>query len=160
MNLGLSDELKANFPNVKPVLRPAVGESFKGIPDPNWVAGFTDGEGSFNLSTQMSPLHKLGGQGTLRFSLTQHDREAKLMASLKDYFGCGSYYLDPSRNRIGKFIVSKFSDIDTKILPFFKDYPLQGVKSLDLEDFKKIVEIFRTKDRQTNCGRMGENIGN
>jgi hypothetical protein len=33
MNNGLSDELKAAFPNTKPVNRPAV--DFKGIPDPN-----------------------------------------------------------------------------------------------------------------------------
>ena len=31
----------------------------------------------------------------------------------------------------GNFIVSKFSDIEVKIIPFFKKYPIHGVKALD-----------------------------
>jgi hypothetical protein len=45
INRGLSDELKAAFPNTKLVSRPAF--DFTGILDPNWVAGFVDGEGCF-----------------------------------------------------------------------------------------------------------------
>jgi hypothetical protein len=42
---GLSDVLKAEFPDVIPVPRPLVVD--KDIKDPNWVAGFVDGEGCF-----------------------------------------------------------------------------------------------------------------
>ena len=45
LNLGLSDELKAAFPNIIPVKRPLTINQV--VPDPNWVAGFTSGEGCF-----------------------------------------------------------------------------------------------------------------
>jgi hypothetical protein len=41
--------------------------------------------------------------------------------------------------------VSKLKDIENNILPFFNDYPLQGVKALDYNDFKKAVEIIKVK---------------
>ena len=41
INWGLSDKLKAAFPNIKPVnLRIIKDQS---IPDPNWLAGFASG---------------------------------------------------------------------------------------------------------------------
>ena len=45
MNLGLSEELLVDFPDVKPVLRPSTNENK--IVDPNWLAGFISGEGCF-----------------------------------------------------------------------------------------------------------------
>jgi hypothetical protein len=71
------------------------------------------------------------------------------MESLMEYFVCGSCY--PESDVIN-FVVTKFSDIDNKILPFFKDYPLQGAKALDFEDFKKVVDIFRVKGHRTSDG--------
>ncbi len=38
MNKGLSDELKAAFPNTEPVPRPIVVDQV--IKDPQWLAGF------------------------------------------------------------------------------------------------------------------------
>lgn len=54
INKGLSDLLKASFPNVIPTPRPVVVDQT--IKDPNWLAGFTSAEGcilvksSINLS--------------------------------------------------------------------------------------------------------------
>jgi hypothetical protein len=45
MNLGLSDKLSQHFPDISLIDRPIV-ESQK-IQDPNWLSGFTDGEGCF-----------------------------------------------------------------------------------------------------------------
>jgi hypothetical protein len=47
LNKGLSNELKAAFPNIIPVARPSV--ELKGISDPNWLAGFTSGYGCFSI---------------------------------------------------------------------------------------------------------------
>ena len=44
MNLGLSESLKAAFPNIIPATRPQISKEL--IPDPNWLVGFTSGEGS------------------------------------------------------------------------------------------------------------------
>lgn len=42
------------------------------------------------------------------------------MKSLPDYLGCGQYGLAPSGYNHGEYIVSKFSDIYEKIIPFIK----------------------------------------
>ena len=60
----------------------------------------------------------------LRFQLTQHVRDEELIKSLIEYLGCGTVHKD--RNTFN-FLVSKFSDIDDKIIPFFAKYPIHGV---------------------------------
>lgn len=41
LNLGLSDEIKTNFPNIKTIERPLVTKINE--IDPNWISGFTSG---------------------------------------------------------------------------------------------------------------------
>lgn len=48
INNGLSDKLKAAFPDTNPVPRPLVVD--QEIKDPHWLAGFTSGEGGVFLS--------------------------------------------------------------------------------------------------------------
>jgi len=48
MNKGLTPALKTAFPNIIPEIRPIVDVA--GIPEPQWVVGFTSGEGCFFLS--------------------------------------------------------------------------------------------------------------
>jgi hypothetical protein len=46
--------------------------------------------------------------------------------------------------------ISKFSDIINLIIPFFNQYPILGMKSLDFEDFQKVCKIMKTKDHLTS----------
>ena len=39
-----------------------------------------------------------------------------------------------------------------KLYPFFNDHPIQGIKSLDFADFKKVAEIIKNKDHLTDKG--------
>jgi hypothetical protein len=146
MNLGLSDELITNFKVINAVSRPVV--KFTEIPDPHWVAGFTEAEGCFLVNTSKSLIYQLGMQSWLKFQITQHSRDAKLMESLKEYLGCGLYYPDKS-GKIGDFVVVRLSDHVEKIIPFFDNYPLQGCKLQDFEDFKKVANIMKTKGHRT-----------
>lgn len=50
INPGLSPSLKLHFPNITPVDRPEI--VIKNIPDPVWIQGFTEGEGSFMICKQ------------------------------------------------------------------------------------------------------------
>nr|YP_010317386.1 hypothetical protein MRV96_mgp48 [Ciborinia camelliae]UNB14711.1 hypothetical protein [Ciborinia camelliae] len=70
LNLGLSEELQAVFPNNIKVNRPVVDN--KSIPHGMWMAGFTSGEGCFLVSIFKSTTTKLGYTPRLRFSITQH----------------------------------------------------------------------------------------
>jgi len=51
-----------------------------------------------------------------------------LMQSLVKYLDCGIIELDTRGNAVN-FSVLKFSDIESKIIPFFKKYPIVGIKS-------------------------------
>jgi hypothetical protein len=149
MNKGLPDELNNAFPNIKPVQRPTV--EFKGIPDPHWVAGFVDGEGCFFVSVVNSLGSKLGVSVSLEFIVTQHSRDEELINSFINYLGCGRMKLDRRFPAI-YFVVSRFADVTGKIIPFFKKYPLQSVKSFDYENFCKVAEIMKVKGHLTAEG--------
>jgi hypothetical protein len=125
MNKGLSDVLKTDFPDIQPVERPKL-ELPKNI-DPNWLVGFVEGDGCFMINTLKSQAYKLGIQTQLNFTISQHYRDEQLMKSLSEYLGCGVLKKD-SRGSAIYWVVTRFSDLTAKILPFFNKYPLQGSK--------------------------------
>lgn len=170
LNLGLPLNLKEAFPKVVSFNRSEY--IFKGISHPDWVAGFTSGDGSFNIKISRFTTNKIGSRVQLRFSITLNIREKELIKGLLLYFNLG--YLNvpplPSMKELGtgvqdisdKYIyvwkdtvglqVMNFSDITDVIIPFFDKYRVHGQKSLDYEDFKKVVEICKAKDHLNSEG--------
>ena len=148
MNLGLSEELKLAFPDVVPVVRPLV-ENPKNI-DSNWLAGFTSGEGCFLINIVKSQRYKLGEAVQLVFKITQHEREEQLIREAGiEFLNCGNIY----KNREAfDFTVSKFQDIDEKIIPFFLKYSIHGVKALDFKDFCLVASMMKDKKHLTKDG--------
>ena len=140
LNRGLSENLKAAFANVVPTERPAytIDET---LLDPYWLAGLVDAEGCFVVKISKNKTHISGLQVSLRFQVTQHNRDRQLLESLASYLDCGSYY---SRGTdLGDYVVSRFTDIVEKIIPFFDKYPLEGAKSLNYADFKKVAGMMK-----------------
>jgi hypothetical protein len=132
INKGLAEVLAEAFPYINPVDRPKVE-----IPEkiePNWIAGFTEGEACFDVKISESKTCKNGVQVTLRLRLTQHSRDLDLMNSIMKTLGCGTTKVD-SKNLAVTIAVTKFSEISDIIIPFFAEYPpLQGAKRLDYID--------------------------
>lgn len=149
MNKGLSEDLKTAFPNVTPVSKPFVDVAI--IPDPNWVAGFVSGEGCFSINIAKSSSCKTGSRVWSSFQITQHSRDVELMKAFIEYLGCGNYYLKTKQD-VGDFVVSGLSDITAKIIPFFKKYPIVGVKALDFSDFCKASKLIKDKAHLTEPG--------
>ena len=58
------------------------------------------------------------------------------------YFKCGNIYI---KGNAYDFRVTKFIDITEKIIPFFKKYPVLGVKALDFDDWCKVAELMQEK---------------
>ena len=150
MNKGLSDPLKVALSDATPVERPLVLN--QAVLDPNWLAGFTAGEGCFYVNLIKSPRSKLGESVQLRFQITQHIRDKQLLESVAKYLECGGYSASAKDVDWGKFLVTTFEDITSKIVPFFDQYPLQGVKSKDFEEFKKIVRLMEERVHLTSEG--------
>ena len=71
------------------------------------------------------------------------------MRSLIEYFDCGRVY---KSREIFNFEITKFSDIENKIISFFKKHPIQGVKALDFADWCKVAEIMKEKRHLTREG--------
>jgi hypothetical protein len=67
MNLGISKIIKYEFSNIAPIERPII--LTKNIPDSNWVAVFTTGEGNFDIRISQSKSVKIGYYVTLRFRI-------------------------------------------------------------------------------------------
>ena len=146
MNLRLSDMLKSEFAGFTPVERPVINND--NIPDPSGISGFVSGEGNFDVRISQSS-NKIGYRVQLRFRITQHERDLKLMENIIKYFGSGKIYKYNGKSAVSLTIV-KFSDITNIIIPgppaqsgipagegtptFFKENPLVGVKLYDYLD--------------------------
>lgn len=149
MNKGLPELLKKAFPNTVAVLRPEFNIS--SIYNPNWLVGFVDGEGCFYVGVKKTSS-KLGHQVILVFSLSQHSRDEILFKRILNYLGYGVIEKVKTRPDSVAFVVYKYSDICEKLIPFFQEYPLQSVKSLNFRDFCEIASLMANKVHLTKQG--------
>jgi hypothetical protein len=101
------------------------------------------------VSVRKSSAYLSGVQIRLRFQLGQHSRDVKLLSSLQKYLGCGSVYKSEGMDIL---LVTRFSDVYEKIIPFFSEYQVYGVKREDFADFCKVAELIKTKAHLTASG--------
>jgi hypothetical protein len=103
------------------------------------VAGFTSGDGSFNIKTTESRVGKV----QLRFSINLQSQEKEVIIGLAKFFNLNvsenqDFNLEETKqkniyytkNAVAIQIV-KTSDILNIIIPFFEKYSILGQKSLD-----------------------------
>jgi hypothetical protein len=117
--------------------------------DPNWLTGFSSGEGCFHVKIKNSSRSKLGLQISLLFKISQHVRDKELMKSFIDYLDCG--VISKNSTWIDYTVIS-YNDLIFKIIPFFDKYKIIGVKLQDYLDFKRVAELMKTKDHLTTLG--------
>lgn len=94
------------------------------------MLGFASGEGCFSISL-IHNKDKTRTDVQLKYSISQHRRDKELIESFISYFKCG--YITAAKAGRGSvyFYVVKFSDIYEKIIPFFNENKILGVKSED-----------------------------
>lgn len=145
LNFGLSKELQLMFPETVPVPRPLRETCI--IPDTQWMAGFTSAEGNFSVSLDKGVFK------SLLFKITQHKKDEVLLSAIREYFYCGYCYLRKNDN-VMDFKVTKFSDINQIIIPFFIINPILGVKSLDFNDWCLASEIVTNREHKSEKGTL------
>lgn len=160
LNIGLTSNLKKAFPSWEIVQLKRPEYVFTYIADPNWIAGLSSGDASFNIKISSSTT-KLGSRVQLRFAIGLNIREKELIKHLATYFKLDSTSLVKNSENL-RYIylrstsvnleVVKHSDIINKIIPFFDRYPIQGNKSLDYSDFNKIAGMIGNKQHLTPKG--------
>jgi len=87
------------------------------------------------------------------FKITQHFRDEELLIAIKEYFNCGYCYLRKTENTMD-YKVTKFSDINEIIIPFFINNPGLGVKFLDFKDWCLVSEMVRKKEHLLDKGAI------
>lgn len=121
------------------------------VRDPNWISGFTSGDGCFHVSIYKSSTTKTGYGVVLILQLAQHKRDILLLKSLITYLGCGRVE-ENEKYSTAYYVVSKFDDILEKVIPFFDKHQIEGVKSSDYQIFKKIALMLQEKQHLTPEG--------
>lgn len=148
LNLGLSENLKTDFPFTIPAVRPIVPKPNK--ISANWLLGFAEGESCFFVSVYKSPKSKQGWAIQLVFKITQHLRDQVLLESIAEFFAVGR--VERRKGEACDFTVTSVSSIEKRIIPFFVEHELQGSKLLNYKDFKKVFDIVKAKGHLTADG--------
>ncbi len=122
-----------------------------------WILGFTDGEGCFSVAVIKNETTKFGKQIFPEFVVTQGERSLKALKKIKKFFGCGNIFVnrryDNHNENLYRYCVRSLSDLDRKIIPFFKEYQLQTHKQKDFLIFERVVRMMIKKDHLTMKGR-------
>ena len=116
----------------------------------HWFVGFVDAEGSFYVNI-IKDSTKTGYSVQLRFSITQHIRDAQLFNLINKWLGGSHIYERPEESRVD-IIISKLSNIVNILIPIFNIYNLQGIKKFNYNDFLTIVILLENKEHLTLNG--------
>ena len=126
--------------------------------NPDWLVGFTDGEGCFSISIFKNKTLKSGYQVFPEFVLTQSAKSLETLEKVQEFFGCGKIYenkrYDNHRESLYRYCVRNKTDLIKKICPFFNRYILQTAKKNDFELFKQGLEIIENGGHLTEEGFM------
>ncbi len=121
-----------------------------------WLVGFTDGEGAFTVSILCNHTSKTGWQVFPEFIVTQGAKSKDVLHLYKTYFKCGNVYLnrrfDNHNEDLYRYCVRSIRDLNTKIIPFFKAYPLRSAKANDFKIFCKVMELIQHREHLTIDG--------
>lgn len=106
--------------------------------NPNYVTGFTDGEGCFFVGVNLNPRYKTGYRVKIIFQIGVHEKDLALLEQIKLFFGVGEI------SRLGEesiqFRVSSLNDLNI-IINHFDNYPLLTRKLSDYLLFKQVLSL-------------------
>src|SRR5581483_3170214 len=89
-----------------------------------YLAGFVDGEGSFNLSFRKRPDYKLPWKVSLCLNVSQKDRS--MLALFKTHLKCGT--IRYKSDDVWFFEVNNLIAIRENVIPFFERFRFLSVK--------------------------------
>jgi hypothetical protein len=114
-----------------------------------YLAGFTDGEGSFNVSFRKRKDYQIPWKVSLCFNVSQRDKV--ILALFKQHLKCGTL-----RNRedgIWYYEVNNLTAIIENVIPFFKKFCfLSAKKKRDFTKFKKLALMLENEEHLTEEG--------
>jgi hypothetical protein len=115
-----------------------------------WIVGFVDGEGCFHVAINKNSKTTSGYQVLPEFTITQHERDVKVLYALKSYFQCGTVRVN--NGDLLFYRVRAFQHLKEKIIPFFEKHKLLTMKRIDFEKFRTVVLMIEKKEHLTPEG--------
>lgn len=103
--------------------------------DPNYVAGFCNGDGSTTLVTAPNSFHK--GFGIATLNISQHINSLSLLEAIRDHLTVGKIVIS---KEAASLVVSNKEEINNIIIPYFCKYPFYGAHAISFLKWRHIVE--------------------
>ena len=119
-------------------------------PEVGWyLAGFADGEGSFNVSFRPRSDYKLPWKVSLCFNISQ--RDPVILVQFKRHLACGT--MRQRRDGVWYYEVNHLLPILENVIPFFDRFHfLSAKKKRDFAKFKELAELMRQGQHLTRKG--------
>src|SRR5436305_3344164 len=103
----------------------------------HYIAGFVDGEGSFNVPIRRSVDRGLPFRVSLSFNVSQIGPEAACL--LQPVFGVGT--MRARGDGVWYFEITKPQELEARVFSFFERFPRRLSKSSDLAVFRQITTM-------------------
>ncbi len=114
----------------------------------HWIAGFVDGEGSFNVSFRREHDRGLPWRVGVSFNVSQVGPELPVL--LKGVFGAGT--VRGRGDGVFYFEVTRPGDLEARVFPFFERFPLRSPKRDDLATLRVITELVQLGRHLSGAG--------
>lgn len=151
LNRGMSKNVLKHYPDIIPYVKPVVS-----LPDnlnPDWVSGFSSGDGGFSIYVKPVKDYSLGEKVYYRFHIAQHSKDVELLNLFIKFFGCGIVNVSPNlATPRCDYIVQDVKSILDNIIPHFNNYPLLNLKQKDYVCFKECMFMIKLKKHLTREG--------
>jgi hypothetical protein len=114
-----------------------------------YLAGFTDGEGSFNVSFRPRVDYRMPWKVSLCFNVSQRDEV--ILSLFKRYLCCGT--MRRRQDGIWYYEVNNLTVILENVIPFFDHYGfLSAKKKRDFALFKQLARILSEGGQKSQDG--------
>ena len=124
---------------------------------PYQISGFVVGEGCFYIDISNDKSYRCGFHCRLGFEIELRDDDEPILQEIKKVIGCGNvYHLEYKKYHKWKphvkYRVSNFKDIYEKVIPFFKEFQLFGMKLKSFNLLCEAAEIIKNNQHITTEG--------
>tara|TARA_Y100000031_G_C8123367_1_gene339309 strand:- start:230 stop:709 length:480 start_codon:yes stop_codon:yes gene_type:complete len=114
-----------------------------------YLAGFADGEGSFNISFRKRKDYAMPWKVSLCFNVSQRDKV--ILSLFKRHLKCGT--LRSRKDGAWYYEVNNFVAIEENVIPFFNRFGfLSAKKKRDFSKFKQMAKIIKSGNHLSQKG--------
>jgi LAGLIDADG endonuclease len=124
-----------------------------------WIAGFFEGEGSFNVAFKLKSDLRMGIQVSPEISVTQHASGKQVLELIKKTFGgIGSGILLKDRSNKGNNVlvykVTSLKELLNTVIPFLQKYNIYSARTAEFNMLVAVCGMLQKKEHLTVAGMI------